>query len=145
MSVIHMEVEQVESTLATLKRMHETWEYATDLRNKIASLQGGGWQGPSAEEFFYAYNDVVRQFASQTQALFILIQRLSRELAEWQQADLSFSTGEGAGADVGSTASEGVSAAVGGTAAAGAGAAAGNDPATGASSGYSYSGDRNVF
>ena len=86
MATLHMDVDNVRSTYATMQQIHDDlMNQVNALMNTVHSTVGSSWQGNAAtqfasemEEWRNAANKVCEQLA-------VMSQRLSNEITQWEE------------------------------------------------------------
>ncbi len=78
-----------ESARAAKREMNYAyWALIGDLQNLIAEVMGleSQWIAPSADEFQMEFDDFKRGLRTNLDPLWILINRLEAEIAQWEEA-----------------------------------------------------------
>jgi hypothetical protein len=79
----------IESARAAKQVMTDTyWNLIEDLQNLIAEVWGleDDWIAPSADQFQMEFEDFKTQLRTNMDPLWILINRLGAEIAQWEEA-----------------------------------------------------------
>lgn len=86
MATLHMEVEAARQAQTTMMNMRQQiLNEIQSMSNAIGTLQGGAWQGNSANEFYQRYQEWRSQANNLLQRLEELTQQLRAEIDQWEQ------------------------------------------------------------
>ena len=100
-SLIHMEVERVEATIATLETTIRQWQSASQSLRQAGYRLHGAWQGgPASETFIQELLQLIQRCEAAGQELERLVRLLQREKEEWLAAAASFGVGVATGAGI---------------------------------------------
>ncbi len=94
MTIIRMETESVERTIAQLRRsFYEMEENVYDLQRHIRFLRSAWQGGRTSSEFYQEAEIVLQRLTNGSNSLEVLEMRLKSEYQEWVQADAVFGSG----------------------------------------------------